>query len=196
MNKNTITKNILEGCGFLKIDQLEDNIFYVREFLSEEDLSIINDLIDKIDKDSWAILNKDHHESWHNKFYDHNNNSVNSLIRKKISMIINNFPELKVMGFNRILRQLPGNNMDPHVDEIDDQANGAIREYAMVLYINDNYSGGELSFLNLNIKIKPEKGSLMIFKTGPKYLHQVQTVLGNNPRYCFPGFAFSSWVDN
>ena len=105
------------------------------------------------------------------------------------------FPELVFFGSNRILRQSPGNHMTAHVDEADDQPNGAIREYGAVIYLNDNYTGGELSYLKLNISIKPEAGSFMIFKTGPKYLHEVKTVTGNISRYCLPGFIFSSWVD-
>ena len=33
----------------------------------------------------------------------------------------------------------------------------------MIIYLNDNFSGGETLFNFLNIKIKPEKGSVLFF---------------------------------
>ena len=191
-----ITKKTIEDAGFLNVEQLEENIFYIKNFLSKEDLSYSENIINNIPTDSWSTLNAEHQESWHNKFYDHNDSKLNDLIKNKINNLMKIVPTLTLHGFNRLLRQSPENNMDAHVDEREDQRNGAIREYALVLYLNDNYDGGNLSYLNLGIQIKPEAGSLMIFKTGPKYLHEVKMVTGNNPRYCLPAFAFSGWLDN
>jgi hypothetical protein len=188
-----ITKQIIENAGFLNTYQLENNIFYIKEFLSNEELNYANSLINDIQSDDWEMLNDVHHESWHNKFYDHNDMVLNKIIMEKINRIIINLPDMVVAGFNRVLRQSPGNNMDAHIDEINDQSNGSIREYALVVYLNDDYIGGDLSYVDLDISIKPEAGSLMIFKTGPKYLHEVKTVAGNTPRYCLPAFMFSSW---
>jgi hypothetical protein len=191
-----LTKKNIQNSGFLNVEELSDNIFYIKNFLSNDDINLFIKKIEKLPEIDWSILNDHHHESFHNKFYDHNDNEINKAIRNKINKVPFNLSEMSINGFNRVLRQLPGNHMEAHVDEINDQPNGAIREYAAVLYLNDNYSGGELSYVNLNISIKPEAGSLMLFKTGPKYLHEVKTVLGNTPRYCLPAFIFSSWVDN
>ena len=190
-----ISKEDIEKAGFLNVEEILNNIFYIKNFLSEEETKFARNLIEETPESYWEKLNKDHHESFHNKFYDHNNKTINNSIQQKIHKIKPNLPGVVVHGFNRILRQLPKNHMEAHVDEIDDQLNGAIREYALVIYLNDDYEGGELSYLNLGIKIKPDAGSLMIFKTGPDYLHEVKTVLGNKARYCLPGFMFSSWID-
>ena len=197
MNKQSImlSKEQIKNAGFLNVEEVADNIFYVKNFLSKEEIKFSIDLIKQIQEKQWTELNKHHNESFHNKFYDHNNNTINSFIQEKIYKIKPNLPGVVVHGFNRILRQLPKNHMEAHVDEINDQPNGAIREYAFVVYLNDDYEGGELSYLNLGIQIKPEAGSIMIFKTGPDYLHEVKTVLGDNARYCLPGFMFSSWID-
>ena len=191
-----LSKKNIEDAGFLDVSELDNNIFYIKNFLYKEEIESFIKVVEDVPEESWSVLNHYHHESFHNKFYDHNNNYINNLIMQRISKIPFNLSEMSINGFNRVLRQLPGNYMQAHVDEINDQPNGAIREYAAVLYLNDNYSGGELSYVNLNLSIKPEAGSLMIFKTGPKYLHEVKTVLGNTPRYCLPAFIFSSWVDN
>jgi hypothetical protein len=191
-----LTKKNIEEAGFLNVDQLEDNIFYIKNFLSNEDVDFFMKTIKEIPETSWSILNDQHHESFHNKFYDHKNDQITANLREKINSMNFGLPQICITGFSRILRQSTGDYMEAHVDQIDDQPNGAIREYATVLYLNDNYQGGELSYLNLNINVKPDAGSIMIFKTGRKYLHEVKTVVGEVPRYCLPGFIFSSWVDN
>jgi hypothetical protein len=191
-----LTKKNIEDAGFLNVDQLEDNIFYIKNFLSNEEVDIFMKKIEDITETDWSILNEQHHKSFHDKFYDHNDGYINGSVREKINKISFNLSDICITGFGRILRQLPGNHMEAHVDEVNDQNNGSIREYAAVIYLNDKYQGGEISYLDLNISIKPEAGSMMIFKTGPKYLHEVKTVAGDVPRYCLPGFIFSSWLDN
>jgi hypothetical protein len=190
-----IKKNI-EDSGFLNVDQLADHIFYIKNFLSKEELEYFMKIIEEAPEDSWSILNNQHHESFHNKFYDHNDDYINKTVREKMNNIPFNLSKICISGSNRVLRQSPGNHMAAHVDEINGEPNGAIREYAAVIYLNDNYSGGELSYLRLNLQVKPDAGSILIFKTGPEYLHEVKNVLGNTPRYCLPSFIFSSWVDS
>lgn len=45
---------------------------------------------------------------------------------------------------------------------------------AILLYINDEYAGGELYFPERNIKIKPEKNMLICFPGNDYYLHGVK----------------------
>ena len=59
-----------------------------------------------------------------------------------------------------------GSFMDPHYDEGD--------YLSFIVYLNDNYKGGE-TVIN-NIKIKPKKGSIVIFSNG-LYLHNVNKVI-------------------
>jgi len=191
-----LTKKNIEDAGFLNVDQLEDNIFYIKNFLSNEEIDIFMKKIEDIPETDWSILNKHHDKGFHDKFCDHNDFYINNSVREKINKISFNLQDICVTGFNRVLRQPPGNHMNAHVDQLHDQNNGSVREYAAVLYLNDKYQGGEISYVDLNIKIKPDAGSMVIFKTGPKYLHEVKTVVGDVPRYCLPGFIFSSWLDN
>lgn len=48
---------------------------------------------------------------------------------------------------------------------------GDWEEYSIVIYINDEYKGGELELPNLGIKIKPEKASIIVFPSGRPYNH-------------------------
>lgn len=60
------------------------------------------------------------------------------------------------------------------------------------LYLNDDYEGGELEFMNLPIKMKPKAGMLAVIPGGEKYTHRVNKVLGPNSRHTLYG---NSWND-
>ena len=190
-----ITKKTIEAAGFADVEELTNNIFYIKSFLSAEELDFAKALIAPLSEGSWALVNDGLPENWQNKFYDHNDGALNGSIRKKMAKVLETLPDLQVIGYNRFLRQSPGQNMDAHIDERNDVNNGSTREYAAVIYVNDDYEGGEIRYVNLDISVKPEAGSMLIFKTGPEYLHEVLQVRGNNSRYCLPGFFFSSWKD-
>jgi predicted 2-oxoglutarate/Fe(II)-dependent dioxygenase YbiX len=45
------------------------------------------------------------------------------------------------------------------------------RSISSILYLNDEYTGGELEFVNYNIKIKPSPGMLVLFPSNYAYSH-------------------------
>jgi hypothetical protein len=49
-------------------------------------------------------------------------------------------------------------------------------DISAVLYLNDDYSGGELSFVKQKIKIKPKAGSVVIFPSTEKFTHYVNKI--------------------
>lgn len=61
------------------------------------------------------------------------------------------------------------------------------REYAGVIYLNDNYDGGELILGSVTppILLKPERGMLVVFGGGDGYLHGVRPAF-KNTRYTMP----------
>lgn len=59
--------------------------------------------------------------------------------------------------------------MGAHVDFNEDNYYLA---YTIVVYLNDNYEGGELYFNDLGIKIKPEAGSVIMYPSALPYTHQ------------------------
>jgi len=71
-----------------------------------------------------------------------------------------------VEGYN-ILRYQTGQEYKAHYD-------GGIREarsISPILYLNDDYEGGEIEFVNFGVKIKPKAGSLYIFPATFPYAH-------------------------
>lgn len=58
---------------------------------------------------------------------------------------------------------------------------------ASLLYLNDDYEGGELYFPNQGFEISPKKNSLYIFEGGGDHRHGVKKILGGN-RYVLVAF--------
>ena len=51
---------------------------------------------------------------------------------------------------------------------------------SLLLFLNDDFEGGELAFMNDDLKIKPKKGSVVFFPCGPYFLHSSTPILEGN----------------
>ena len=87
-----------------------------------------------------------------------------------------------------IRKYYPGGQMGPHIDcEQDDEE--ARLTASLVLYLNDDFDGGLVSFSEQNISIKPEPGSLLIFPSTKPYYHASSMIVSGN-KYMCPGFMY------
>lgn len=77
----------------------------------------------------------------------------------------------------------PGSYLKAHRDDYNADTNTL---YTAVLYLNDDYTGGELEFPENNLKYKPKTGSVISIDNHE--LHQVNTIL-EGKRYII-GFGF------
>ena len=73
-------------------------------------------------------------------------------------------------------------------NEHNDDGGGRFRRVSTVFYINDNYEGGELEFINFDVKIKPKALDMVIFPSSYVYSHKVHEIT-NGTRY-----AIASWI--
>jgi hypothetical protein len=95
-----------------------------------------------------------------------------------------------VTGYNTVQRHYPGTQLDEHIDSQHD----ANLRYATVIYLNDDYQGGELFFRDLGLRIKPPIRSLLIFSAD--LLHGVDKVLDGPHRYVVTSFIFKKPSDD
>lgn len=58
-----------------------------------------------------------------------------------------------------------GYKMNEHADTAGD--------FAVIYYINDDYEGGEINFMDHNLKIKPKANSFITFPSNADYWHEV-----------------------
>lgn len=61
------------------------------------------------------------------------------------------------------------------------------RVLSVLLYLNDDYEGGEITFRQSNLTLKPEPGSVLFFPSNFLYVHEVAPVT-KGPRYALPNW--------
>jgi predicted 2-oxoglutarate/Fe(II)-dependent dioxygenase YbiX len=79
-----------------------------------------------------------------------------------------------------------GKEMGPHIDSYGDDRSPVL---SVVLYLNDDYEGGNLFFPQQNINIKPSAGSIAVFPSVAPYFHQSKIVT-KGIKYMSPGFWY------
>jgi len=88
-----------------------------------------------------------------------------------------------------LFRYRPGGHYEHHADS--DAMNPdtgcwyrqQARDYSLVLYLNEDFSGGELDFENYGIRMKPKTGDVVCFPSDFRYLHAAKPVK-RGVRYC------------
>jgi hypothetical protein len=58
-------------------------------------------------------------------------------------------------------------------------------DIATLVYINDDYSGGDIYFPAYNMSFKPEPGDLLCFPDNPNFIHGVRPIISGT-RYTTP----------
>lgn len=82
--------------------------------------------------------------------------------------------------FAKLLKYSSGSMMPAHSD------NGyTSRILSLIVYLNDDYDGGELFFKNFDLTIKPKPGSVLCFPSSFIYLHEVKEIKFG-VRYSYP----------
>lgn len=191
----------------MNLEILEPNIYYYKNVIKDPFQLI--EYIEEIDKDlhedsplskwkSWNAHQNEYCFGQQKQFMYNLSNTTSSLyyesmqIHQTIHSAITNSAndyivkhdslDVGVLSPLSISKYFEGKFMGPHVDAHDDDPAKTI---SCVLYLNDNYEGGELNFPNHKIMIKPEAGSLVIFPS--KYLHESK-VIKSGIKYMAPGF--------
>jgi Rps23 Pro-64 3,4-dihydroxylase Tpa1-like proline 4-hydroxylase len=83
-----------------------------------------------------------------------------------------------------ISKYFTGSSMGKHADS---SPNPTIENISAVLYLNDDYSGGEIAFPDHEVVIKPTAGSLIIFPSRPPFFHESREVTSGT-KYMSPAF--------
>ncbi len=77
----------------------------------------------------------------------------------------------------QILRYPAGGKYNQHADadhwlpEKNEWVRVQDRDYSVLLYLNDEYEGGEIHFVHQNFKMKPRPGMLLAFPSDHRFLH-------------------------
>jgi hypothetical protein len=126
--------------------------------------------------------------NWIDKIISVNQFEFVSEMTKHLKEILSVWPKLYFRGFGVVQRQYEGVPLIAHTDiHTDKQV-----KYAAILYLNDDYVDGEVYWVKKDFKIKPKKGSLLIFPGGEEFEHGVEAPGKGPTRYVMPSFIYGT----
>lgn len=206
---NYLVKELKEA-GF-DPKEIIDGVTIVEDFLLKEEIDYLYKIMSTLTQDDWEkeylgtlpafcmekfgrddvenLVAEGKFEITHN-WKDKNYNIGNQEIQKNIHNRLNKLVEaenenVELSGLATIQRMQEEVELKAHTDNDTDPS---IR-YATIVYMNDDYEGGELFFTNKELEIKPKSGSLVIFPGTKEFNHGVKHVKSGPIRYVIVGFV-------
>lgn len=204
----------------LKATELHKGVYQIEHFLKEEEIKYLRTLAETTTSEGWkkrnhdvlrahaahvygeeaeaeiqAYIDRNHTAYWDDKLIQIPDEDFCQRINDRLAPFFDGLYDLPYL--EEIQRQYEGVGLDEHVDSDYDHR---VR-FAVVMYINDDFTGGELYFPTQGLEIKPVAGSCLIFSTGAEYLHGVRPVGAGPGRYAMAGFAWElgtkeAWLDD
>lgn len=199
----------IQSLGF-DVEEIYPRIFAVRNFLTDDEINKVLTEARSYTEEDWRFrymsemrrsclekFGRDDIEAlveegllevtWN--FADKNVEYKDEVLREKFRIraqeIFDKVGGVQLNGFLVVHRQYEGADLKAHYDQYSDK----LIEYAAILYINDDYTSGELFFSKLDLQIRPEPGTLMIFPGTEEYEHGVHPVGPGPVRYNLPTFV-------
>jgi hypothetical protein len=84
----------------------------------------------------------------------------------------------------QLLKYRDGEEYKAHYDG----GTGVGRAVSAICYLNSDYEGGEIEFVNFNIKIKPSSGMMILFPSNYAYTHIAHPVISGTK------YALVTWI--
>lgn len=106
------------------------------------------------------------------------------IIREKCKQLVEKNYKLKCLNHEiNFLHYEDGGEYKSHNDGQSIENNIAKRsvdrDITCVVYLNNDYSGGEIYFDYFDLEIRPKAGEILIYPTTWQYMHKVKPVTGN-----------------
>jgi hypothetical protein len=170
---------------FQKVGNSSENIKVIPNFVNDEEIKYLLDSCTENRKRSFESQ-KDDLDNAVNWMHVYIGIEDKFNIRNRIKVEI-----INAYGFDSIRPMKPdlsvarwekGTKLHLHVDDLGYATDNHI---PTLVYLNDNYEGGEISFATHDITIKPKIGDLLIFPGNMHYAHEVKEVLSGT-RYTLP----------
>ena len=157
-------------------------IFYIQDFIEKNDLNFLIEwtkratpIKDEYGNSPFSFLQTSSDESdIHNIFL-----KINQNVHKTIEdYFLCRVQKEDICG---MIIYPVGSMLPKHIDNVPGQniptpTGYPSRDISSTIYYNDDYIGGEIYFLNQDLKIKPKAGSLIIFPSNENYPHEVLPV--------------------
>jgi 2OG-Fe(II) oxygenase superfamily len=166
--------------------------------LSKEQCQILIDCFETCHKDYAAHTGE---EFWDGRYIWANNLPSTQTDALRILQQLRHFSTFKIIDHFRpnrmiysdtaqIVRWHEGLGLTPHADNIEPNGtpNGTPhRSFSSILYLNDDYEGGETFYPGHLMRMRPKAGTLVLFGAGEDYVHGV-TKVRRGLRYTYAGW--------
>lgn len=192
----------------LEFKEIFENVYLMENFLSEEEVTYLREFADAATDEDWKKQNYENlrgqaehlfgpeSEEEIQEYIARNNSGFydDKVIRipdeefcHRITERMRPFVEEFDIGYlHEIQRQYEGVSLDEHYDAGYDNR---IKK-ALIIYINDDFTDGELYFVGKDFKRKLPAGSAITFPATEDYVHGVKPVGAGPTRYVIPSFLW------
>ena len=139
------------------------------------------------DSSNWSL--GDHKSNWESRIFvcdeidDDNIRSIIESIHYRVCSICAKFDTEEVVypEFSNLVYWGTGMELGAHADNfwIDNPEKphySCHRDYSAVIYLNNNYVGGETFFVKNGYEVEPKIGKLILFTSGKEHVHGVKQV--------------------
>lgn len=162
---------MIKFLNLLRKPKLQET-YQINSFLTEEKCKKILDKLNQINFDKARQFD----QGRHNKELFTDDASITDLIKIEIEKLRINKREIKGYSFPfEFYRYDKEDFIDPHTDSSITLSNGNVSNYTALIYLNDDYFGGETYFIEKNIKVKPKQGTLLLFQH--HLVHEAQKIV-------------------
>jgi hypothetical protein len=205
-------KQVLEDNNF-SVEEIIDNVLVVSDFISKEELLTLTNIINSTPEEDWLIeyttnlkrfciekFGRDDVDNlvaegkfeitqgWQDKNLSLIKHSISDKISSRLEKILLTAnPDIQFASTKTLQRMQEGVELKAHTDQHTDPA----IKVATILYLNDDYSDGELFFVNKDLELKPNPGTLVVFPGTAEFEHGVRKVGPGPIRYVIVGFVKS-----
>lgn len=164
----------------MKAIKIDEDVYEIKNFLNQHEIDTLKEHLAGLKEHNW-IASED---KWHRRMtlapeypLDQINNRINSI-----------FIDGQLDGFSKIIRHLTGDRMSSHRDN---GSNPSIN-WGAVVYLNNDYLGGEIYYPDLDIVHKPDPGSMLLH--AGKIEHGVYKV-EEGIKYIMTNFIHNGYID-
>lgn len=152
----------------MKINKLHEQIWEIEDFLSDEELTVLLSVAKDSPESFW--YQDDSPEHWKGKVLmataalveDPKYGTFMEMLDTKVSNIF--VDAQRVLPISSIMRYRPGEGKGIHRDN--EGENDLNNVYGLVIYLNEDYEGGEIYYPTLEYSVKPKKNSVLIHYAG------------------------------
>ena len=115
---------------------------------------------------SEIVVSQHEDNEYFKKFSDECENIIDACLASYVETMMINYNTFNIEGFY-LLKYGVGEYFGSHYDCHSTNK----RSIAVLIYLNDDYEGGELEFVHFNLKIKPKAGTVILFPPNYPYRH-------------------------